>query len=455
MSGKNIALIVGLIALCIAPAYLRWQSSSEPTIPAGRKEVVFWHFWGGKDRAVVADVVLKFNQSQDKYWVREIAMPGNNLQAKLFLSTTGGDPPDLVNQDDPILADWALRGVIQAMDEIADPQEVESVSNWMFDSARRLSTYDDRMFAVCNGLDIRALYYNQTALEQFDCSVPETIEQLDNIAETISPSRLNVERDYYAYLPDSRRLWAWGYVFGGDFYDATSSRVTLATPKINQAAQWMQSYSQKYGAENVAAFRTGDQSLPGKSFPLLPLGDHDSIGRYVMLMDGQWRTRDINSFNKKRQEKNLTPIKFGVTALPTPATGRENAGWVNGNFFVVPQGAKNSEGAWEFIKFWIGFADAEQAANTCAQGGWIPVSQEVVDSPEFRSFLRQDPLFKKFVELAASPNQFPIPVTPGAPMFKRTVEASAYELLNQPDLDSNAVLLDAEKRIQTHLDTTR
>lgn len=455
MSFKNLLLVVGFIALCVSPMLLRWQNEQTASVPEGREEVVFWHFWGGKDRAVVAEVVEKFNQSQDKYWVREIAMPGNNLQAKLFLSTTGGDPPDLVNQDDPILADWARRGVIQAMDEIADSGEVQEVSDWMFDSAKRLSTYDNRMYAVCNGLDIRALYYNQTALKQFDCPVPTTIEELDQVANKISPANATTERDFYAYLPDSRRLWAWGYVFGGDFYDAETSRVELATTPIDQAARWMQSYSEKYGAENIAAFRTGDQSLPGKSFPLLPLVDDESIGRYVMLMDGQWRTRDIHAFNRKRSENGLPVIEFGVTALPNPESGRKNAGWVNGNFFVVPQGAKNSEGAWEFIKFWIGFTDAKRAAETCSQGGWIPVSQSVVDSPEFQEFLKQDPLFKKFVELAASPNQFPIPVTPGAPMFKRTVEASAYQLMNQPDTNPNDVLLDAENQIQKHLDTMK
>ncbi len=455
MTKKNILIVVGLLALCLCPSYLRSQYGQRIEVPDNREEVVFWHFWGGKDRAVVADVVKRFNDSQDKYWVREIAMPGNNLQAKLFLSTTGGAPPDLVNQDDPILADWARRGVIQAMDEIADPVDVKNVGDWMFDSANRLCSYEGRLFGVCNGLDIRALYYNKTALDQFECSVPQTIAELDQMTAAISPSNGDRSREFYAYLPDSRRLWAWGFVFGGDFYNSQTNEVELTAAEITSAAHWMQSYSHRYGPENIAAFRTGDQSLPGKAFPLLPLVDNQTIGRYLMLMDGQWRTRDIREFNEGRRAKGIAPVEFGVTALPSPTPGRKNSGWVNGNFFVVPKGARNSKGAWEFIKFWIGFTNSQQAAKTCADGGWIPVSQDVVDTKEFQAFLKRDPLFAKFVKLAASPNQFPVPVIPGAPMFRRTVESSAYQLMADPDLDSRTILQEAQTQIQTHLDRSR
>lgn len=452
MTSKNLLMVLSLFALGVCPFFLRSWYGQPVSVPSDREEVVFWHFWGGKDREVVADVVNRFNQSQDRYWVREIAMPGNNLQAKLFLSTTGGDPPDLVNQDDPILADWAKRGVIQAMDTIANPAEVKEVEEWMFDSARRLSTYDGQLFGVCNGLDIRALYYNKTGLDELGCSVPRTIEELDRVAEVASPQRVNSKREFFAYLPDSRRLWAWGYVFGGNFYDSKTGQVELDTPEIAAAAEWMQNYSRRYGSENIAAFRTGDQSLPGKVFPLLPIGDRQRIGRYLMLMDGQWRTRDIREFNRRRRERGEQSIEFGVAPLPSPAGGRENAGWVNGNFFVVPKGARNSEGAWEFIKFWIGFADSKQAAKTCTAGGWIPVSQSVVDTNEFQTFLKEDPLFAQFVELAASPNQYPVPVIPGAPMFRRTVESNAYQLMAKPDQGIQEVLREAELQIQRHLD---
>lgn len=62
-------------------------------------------------------------------------MPGNNLQAKIFLSVAGGDSPDLVNQDDPVIPDWAHRGVIHSLEDIAqmtiDSENVVRALDWM------------------------------------------------------------------------------------------------------------------------------------------------------------------------------------------------------------------------------------------------------------------------------------------------------------------------------------
>jgi multiple sugar transport system substrate-binding protein len=176
-----------------------------------------------------------------------------------------------------------------------------------------------------------------------------------------------------------------------------------------------------------------------------------------MVMDGQWRVRDIAAFQHRRKEQGLPRVEFGVCSLPIPEgsdifSPRENAGWVNGNFFVIPSGAKNSAGAWEFMKFWIGYSDAGQAAQTCAEGGWIPVSKAVIEHEVFQDFIEENHLFAGFVELATSANQFPIPQVPGAAMFRRTVEDAAYQAMTKPDRPALEFLEIAEERIQDHLD---
>ncbi len=415
-----------------------------------RSEVVFWHFWGGADRDVVEDVVQRFNDSQDQYFVRAIAMPGNNLQAKLFLSIAGGDPPDLVNQDDPIVGDWAFRHFILPLDEICAPDEAQAIAAHLLPAARRLGMFNERLYGVCNGLDIRALYYNQTILDQHGLPVPQSTADLDQIAKTIRPP--GSDNGLFGYLPDSRRLWAWGYVFGGDFYDADSAKVQLDQPPIRDALQWMTSYADWYGADTINRFRQGDQSLPGKTFPLLPVDDQDMAGRYIVIMDGQWRTRDINAFVERRSELGIAAPDFGVCPLPPPAGGRRDAGWVNGNFFVVPRGARNTGGAVAFMKFWIGLDNPDDAARTCAAGGWIPVSQTVINAGPFQDLLNRQPLFREFVRLAGSENQFPVPVIPGAPMFKRTVEKMASDAMTGPGQPIDELLQTTGRLIQGRLD---
>ena len=435
-------LIGGLVAVTL----LDLQDPSQE-IPQGRREVIFWHFWGGEDRQVVEQVVARFNSSQDEHFVRAIAMPGNNLDMKLFLAVPGGVSPEVVNQDDPIMADWAARGALMSLDEVAGAKEVENLNEWLVPAARKLGTYKNKMYALCNGLDIRALYYNKNLLDKHGVAPPETLEELDDIAELLTDVDSSDRIRRFGYLPDPRRLWAWGVVFGGQFYDDHERRVTTDGEPILSALEWMATYRTRYGAKEVAAFRQGDQSLPGKTFPLL-------AGRYAMVMDGQWRVRDIVAAQQERRLAGRFVTDYGVCPLPPPKNGRDAAGWVNGNFFLMPRGGKNTEGAWEFMKFWTGFSGYEkQAAETCVKGGWIPVSEEVVREPKFQEFLDEQPLFAEFVRLAASPDQVPTPTIPGAGFFYRTINNAAAKAMYVDSSASPRELLDeATFNIRAHLD---
>ena len=394
---------------------------SQPAQTA-REEVVFWHFWGGQDRPIVEQIVQDFNASQDRYLVRAIAMPGSNLDLKFFLSVAGGDPPDLMNHDDPVVADWAHRGVLTPLHELAAEQELAELREWLFPAALELGSYRGELFALCNGLDIRALYCNKTLLAEHGLSEPRTVAELDRIAKTIAPADGSTNRKRMGYLPDPRRIWAWAIVFGGRFADFAAddpqTSITADAPQNLAALQWMAGYADLYGPSELAAFRSGEQALTGSTFPLL------ADRRYAVIMDGQWRVRDIAAVGDDN------PDEFSVVPLPSPPEGRENAGWVNGNFFIVPQQAKNKSGAWAFMKFWSGFGGTEaRAAKACAAGGWIPASSQVVEQPGYQEALEKWPLLETFIELAGSEHQRPVPAVPIASIYYQEVVAAAQEVL--------------------------
>ncbi len=442
-----------LLLLTLAVPFCLSRSSRSDDRPgvelvsaAGRQEVVFWHFWGGADREVVDRITAGFNAAQQEYFVRAIAMPGNNLDMKLFLAVTGGDPPDLVNQDDPILADWAERGAIMPLDQMVPPDELARFRDWLFPAAVVLGTYDDRLYGVCNGLDVRALYVNQTMLDERGLARPLTIAQLDRIAEAFAPgSESPTDPARIGFLPNPKLLWSWGSVFGGRFYDPATKRLTLDDDGIVAALEWMAGYGRRYGATAIS-FRAKDQSLPGKTFPLL-------AGRYVAIVDGQWRVRDIAAAAQAARQAGRAFPEFRVYPLPSPEGRRDGAGWINGNFFVVPRGARQPDGAWAFIKYWIGFGGPpDTAARFCAEGGWIPVSPVVTAAPAFARFLNEEPLFRPFVELAGNPHQQPRPNIPGGPLLDREVRNVAERAMYGNDDQSVSELLrEANMRLRQRL----
>lgn len=417
---------------------------------SGREEVVFWHFWGGRDLPVVEDVIRRFNASQARYRVRGVAMPGANLDLKLFLSIAGGDPPDVMNHDEAVVADWAHRGALTPLDQLAPAEEIDRLRDWLFPAAERLGNYEGRLYGLVNGLDTRALYYNKTVLLEAGLGDladdgPRKLADLDRIATTIAPAGAwRLER--VGFLPDPRRLWAWGTVFGGQFSDPDAvelaDRVTADDPRVLAALRWMAGYSERYGSDRLAAFRSGDQALTGASFPLL------ADRRYAVIMDGQWRVRDLAEAADAAAIWGETIDEFGVAPLPPPPGGVERAGWVNGNYFLVPRGAANPAGAWAFMKFWAGFDGSEvDAAVTAAAGGWVPASQAVVDEPAFQAFLQERPLFRPFVALAASETQQPTPSLPVASSYYREVVAAAQDVLYRGE--------DPEIRLREAADRTR
>lgn len=437
-----------LLVLPLGCVLLVGCSAGERPAGDGRAEVEFWHFWGGADRPVVDGIVSRFNASQDRYRVRAVAMPGNNLDLKLFLSIAGGEPPDVVNQDDPIVADWAHRGVLTPLDQLAAPAEVAALDAWLFPVARRLARVDGRYFALPNGLDIRALYYNKTFLDEQGLAPPETTDDLDRIAEVVAPPG-GATLDRVGFLPDPKRFWSWAFVFGGRFLNPAEAdplrAVTADSPGNVAALEWMAGYARRYGADRLAAFAVRDQALPDVAFPLL------ADRRYAAIVDGQWRVRDVEVAQRAARARGDRVDEIGVTPLPAPAGGRRDAGWANGNFFVVPRGAQQGAGAWEFMKFWAGFGGNEpQAAEACSQGGWVPVSPRVVAEPGFQAMLSQRPLMRTFVDLAASKHQRATPPIPVGGFYFREVNSAAQDVVYR-GADPRRRLAEVNRRVRDRL----
>lgn len=402
-------------------------------VPPGRERVVFWHFWGGKYRHVVQDVVRRFNKSQEEFWVEEVAVPGQNLDMKFFMALAGGDFPDILNQDDQIIGQWAERGALMPLDELMPAAEYKRLNDWLSPAARRIGTYDGRLFALCNGLDIRAMFFRKDVLGGH--GVPATITEFDAIAKQVSE-----DADRITYLPDDRRLWAWGTAFGGRFYDPKTGQVTANDPRIVRALEWMVSYSDFHGTEKIRAFRSTNRETGSGSMLL--------EGSHGVLMDGQWRVEEL--------DKSVGDgFDYEVAPLPSPPSGKSNGGWVNGNFFLVPHGCKNPRGAWAFMKFWSGFDGHESAAaETAASGGWIPASPRVVAQPAFQTYLKEHPKFRLFVKQSASPNQWPTPNIPVQAYFYERINGACEAALSQKQ-SPQAALNAATRDVQQRLDALR
>ena len=172
----------------------------------------------------------------------------------------------------------------------------------------------------------------------------------------------------------------------------------MNTPDNLRALTFLVDQRKKLGFDNVVKFNSGlTTGIGNMDWPFI-------TGAFAITVDGAWRVEQIAKYAPQ-----LDYITF---PLPPPEGGRPRYGWTNGNFMIVPVGAKQVAGAWEFIKFWSGIDQPERAAEFYTWGGWLPLSPAIAEAPIYRQYVKEHPQFQTFLDILPSDNIQPMPPVP-------------------------------------------
>ena len=87
-----------------------------------RVPVRFWHMWTAEWKDVVDRIVDRFNESQDRYEVMPLSVPGTAADSKFLLSVAGGAPPDVMAQWNQVIPKWAESGLIIPLNSLMSPE---------------------------------------------------------------------------------------------------------------------------------------------------------------------------------------------------------------------------------------------------------------------------------------------------------------------------------------------
>ncbi len=435
-------VLVGLICSALLGLGVYEKMKNKIFIPPGRQRIVLWHLWTGKWQKVVESIVARFNAQQDDYFVDPLLILPDNADTKFFMAVAGGVPPDLMIQWNNIIPDWAHRGILLPIDTLMDQATYQELLDWLFPLAKKIGLYDNRLYAVANGLDIWGLLVNrELCISRGISGLPTTIARLDSMAESLTERNAEGQILRIGFcFEDNQDIWNWAGVFGGGFYDEARQVVTVDHPKNIAALEWMVSHIRRYGVNAYIAFMSQDREKVGTKFPFLS-------DRQAMVVAGQWRVHDIAEARPG--------MNYEVLPLPYPQAGRPVSARGGGNFFIIPKGARCLDGVWAFIKFWSGFGGfEEEAARICEEGAWIPASDQVVQEKQFQDYCRRFPHFQKFVEFAKSSNIEPLPPIPIQSFFRNRVERGVEEALYLKAAPAEA-LARAQEEIEQRLSKVR
>jgi len=392
-----------------------------------RLEVRYWTGWTGRALAAQQRLVARFNQEHPRLTVRVTSVAGS--YQKVRIAFAGGATPDVVSAvwaDE--LAGYAMRGALTPLDD------------WLRRSGRsgkdympgvwRMLQYGGHTWGLAVTTNTNLMVYNQAIFQAAGLDPmrpPRTIAELDHAAAACT--RRNPDGSFLRYGFRPSDLVAWGYVFGGRWYDPTTRRVTANDPHNVAALRWMASYAKQYDISRMTSFESTFGAMGTPNGPFF-------VGKIAIWNAGEWAREHIRRY--------APAMDWGYFSLPFPPGGRPHTTTTGGSVFVIPAACRRKAAAWEFLS-WISSPAAVR--EFCLAIHNLPPLRTVAAQPEWSA----DPFMKFATSLAAGENAFGPPEMPVWPTYLDAL-ARAEEYALHAGSDPQRLLDQVTTDIQQELD---
>ncbi len=435
MSGRRTVFIFATLVAVLTGLYALTGAPPDP--PEGETIIDVWHPWPGDQGEEFRRLVGVFNESSDSVHVRLLFVP-NNLSSnqKLFLSISAGVPPDCAFVDGPQVAEWAARGAIEPLDSLMAAHGVRNDDFWT--PCVRQSQFRGETFALTYCADPNfAFFWNQEVFAEaglLEGGPPETIEELDQVARALTAYDENGRMTRIGFIPwnvfgHANSLFTWGWAFGGRFYDYEAERIVCGEdPRVLEALEWMKSYADEYGFQEINSFAEGfgDQA------------DNPLVRGKTAMAAGH--VTNIPLF-----EKYAPNIEYGAAPFPFPERmGSDHSAWMGGWCMGIPRGSAHPEAAFTFMK-WL-CTNEEAGRSMIVTTGTFP---GYARSPAFDA-IQGNPKLEVFYDILRN-TRHQRPVMPAQAYFTGALERAVSYTLHGNKTPREA-LLDAQTETQKELD---
>jgi len=371
----------------------------------GTVNITWWNMWSGAPATLSKQMAAQYNSSQSKIHVTVLNVPSADGDAKLLSAIAAGDPPDLFTEWNPTIGEDAQTGAIQSFKQF-ETGKYANIQKWMYPVVADGGLYKGNLYAIPMSMNSEALYYNKSIMKAAGISSPpKTLAQLDaDQAKEWKISGSHLEQIGFYPLPTSAGggdLQTFGPYFGvkglgyeHGKYDLTSQPGALAEVK------WMQSFN-KYPYSSISALNAAYGNVAGGA------EDPFSMGKQGFTLNGIWEAATNIPASNPAMKNN-----FGIEPFPAAKGGVAKSGsYINGNYNIIPKGAKHGQQAFQFIAWLAGF-DNPGIVNYYPKGGWMPTSPQLAATSTFKAWEKRVPYVKTFVGLMLDKTSQAVPLTP-------------------------------------------
>lgn len=417
-----VASCAALLAACGGATSSSKQSSSSsaPSSKGKVRNVVWWNMWSGPTLPITKSMVKEFNASHPTIHVTQLNVPSADGDAKLLSSVAAGNPPDMFTEWNPTLGEYAYNHDIQPLGKFMTGKYA-GMKTWLYPVALKGGIFKGQIYGIPMSMNSFALYYNKTILKAAGIThPPTTLAQLDSEQAKlwkISGGRVTQIGFYPGTSSTGFQFFSswWGYKgYVNGKYDLAASKQALA------AMKWLASY-QKYPYSAVSALDSAFGSVAGGG------EDPFDMGKQAFIISGPWEGyENIPADNPSLEGK------FGVVPFPTvPGGPTVPSTWVNGNYNIIPKGAKHPRAAFTFMSWLAGYHNVNGIAKILPKGGWIPPSPEVAASPTYKAWLNGNSYLKPFIAQFASKASRTTALTPAEAQYETAMKNAVQYLLTK------------------------
>jgi multiple sugar transport system substrate-binding protein len=388
--------------LVVGAACAPGGTTSGPPLPgcnAGTKQALFWTSHTPPDTDSEKHIVDAFNKQSTTTCVKMVAVPGSETDiAKLTTAVRGGTGPDVYELDRFTVAERAAAGVLTDLTQFG----AADMGSQFLDFAWKEALFKGKPYALPDDTDARVLYYNKDMLQaagidpaQLDISKgAPTIDTIRSMAMKLN-KKVNGKYTVVGFAPRLNQGWhyTWGFAYGGSFFDQATCKVTPDDPKIVQAFKTM--FWDWAGQLGVNELQTFESTYAPDTPPLPQAQDAFLTGHLGFVVSGDWVLGNIAKYTPN--------LKYGITYIPVPKAGDTPATWAGGWSVVIPKGAKNAKGGWEFMKY---FAGEEGQRTYTKETTHMPTLKSLLDDSTL--FPGDHALFRKQLDVAHSRPALPV-----------------------------------------------
>ena len=313
--------------------------------------------------AYMRDLIALYEEQNPDVNVELTAIPNNEVQQKLGSAISAGDAPD-VAAIDVVKAPFFIAA--EAFEDLTGQIAELPYADDLLEGQLDAGTYDGKQYAVPFTADSSVLFYNKDLFAQAGLDPEAAPATWDEFAEAaIAVGALGDEYEGYHFSAGcggcsafvlEPMVWA----AGGDFLDSESGSLspdaTFDDPVVEELVKLLNSIVEQGGITDSSQVDAGEN-----------YGGAFESGKLGMVSSG--------SFYMSQLQNTPPPFEVGVAPLPGKTAG-EVASFAGGDVLSMPVGAKNPEGAWDFISW----AAGDEAQTALAEDGYTPIRTDLYES---------------------------------------------------------------------------